>query len=108
MLDRDRQRYQLTTAAARPRMGRKITVPKTLRSVRDVIRQHLHEEKKSIHGDLARFWNVKPHSAYTYMVPKGRPLHPSYIEAVCAGLQLDEEDSRELHLMGAREAGWRV
>lgn len=77
------------------------------RTLRDMIRRHLREEGKTIWGDMARAWNIKPQSASRRMF-RGYVMSPAHVEAVIDLLQLDEFDAAELMLQGAREAGWRV
>lgn len=96
------------TPAARRRYaaGRRIKVPKLIRTTRDLIRRHLREE--GVHmRDIAPWWDVKPETVKTIM-HHGRPLSPQYIDAVIEGLQLDEFDANELRVLGAIEAGWNI
>lgn len=92
--------------AYRPATGRPIVVVSRPKTVRDLIRRHLKEEGKTVEHDLARFWNIRPHSAHRRMYDQARKLTPAYIEAVIDGLRLDEFDANELRLFGARDAGW--
>lgn len=89
-------------------LGRKIKVKKSPRSVRDIIRRHLREEGKTIVHDLAKWWQMHPRSAYRLMYKHERTFTPTYIEAVIAGLKLDEFDANELRLLAAIEAGWQL
>lgn len=90
----------------RPRVGRPISVPKTVRSARDLIRQHLREEGYPLQI-LADWWNVKRESAYRYM-NKGHCFSQAHINIVCEKLRLDREDTLELNHLAAREAGWVI
>lgn len=77
------------------------------RTLRDLIRRHLREEGKTISGDLARAWDVKPNSASRRMFRNVQML-PEHVEAVIVLLNLDEFDAHELRMQGAIESGWRV
>lgn len=92
--------------AYRPATGRPIVVLSRPKTVRDLIRRHLREEGKTVEHDLARWWDMKPHSAHRCMYNTARKLGPAYIEAAIEGLGLDEFDANELRLYGARDAGW--
>lgn len=93
--------------AFRRNLGRKITVKKNPITVRDLIRRHLREEGALINPHLAEAWNMHPTSAYRRMY-ETRSLTPAHIDAVINLLHLDEFDARELHTLGAIEAGWDI
>ena len=86
--------------------GRKIKVPKKIRTVRDLLRRHLREEGMDIQ-ELAPWWNVQPNTVKGIMW-HGRPLSPQYIDAVIEALKLDEFDANELRVLGAIESGWNI
>lgn len=94
--------------AFRPATGRKIEIKLGPRTVRRMIKEHLKYERKTITHDLAKMWNVHHNSAFRIIYEKRRPLAPAYVEAVIAGLKLDDFDANELRLQGAREAGWKI
>lgn len=95
-------------AASRRRYaaGKRIRVPRQIRSTRDIIRRHLREEQREMR-ELAAAWDVKPATVKTIM-RHGRPLAPQHLYGVIALLGLDEFDALELHLQGAIEAGWQL
>lgn len=86
--------------------GRRVSVPKSVRTVRDLIRRHLREEGHD-QAALAAPWRVLPGSVKTIMC-HGRPLSPQYIDAAIEFFKLDEFDALELRLQGAIEAGWQI
>lgn len=92
----------------RPTTERSANVPKQVRTVRDVMREHLREAGMTVEHDLSRAWNMKPHSAHRVMYDKRRSLTPEYIHAFSALLKLDEFDVNEINLLGATEYGWRI
>lgn len=86
--------------------GRRVQVPKTVRTARDLIRRHLREEGRDLRS-LAVPWNVKPESV-KYIMHHRRPLAPQHIDAFIESLKLDEFDALELRIQGAIEAGWQI
>jgi hypothetical protein len=86
--------------------GRRVRVPKSIRTARDLIRRHLREEGHELRS-LAAPLNVKPESVKTIM-HHGRPLAPQHVDAIIEYLKLDEFDALELRLQGAIEAGWQI
>lgn len=88
--------------------GRRIKVPKRVKTCRDLIRRHIREEGKTIEHDLSKAWQVHPHTAYRILYDKKRSIGPAYIDAFVAHFQLDDFDAHELRLLGAIEAGWQL
>lgn len=86
--------------------GRPIRVPRTVNSVRAHLRRHLAEEGHRMQ-DLAPVWGCTRHNVYDLFY-EDRPLSPNHIELAAAFLGLDDFDTNELRLLGAREAGWRI
>src|SRR5690606_24940225 len=86
--------------------GRPIRVPRTVNSVRAILRRHLHEEGRRMQ-DLAEPWQCKKVTVYG-VFHDARPISPQHIDAAIAWLQLDEFDAAELRVQGAREAGWKI
>ncbi len=88
--------------------GRRIRVPKTIRSVRDMIRKHLYDARVA-QGDLSAAWNCKPETVKTILARKSpRPMSSQYIDAFVEFLRLDDFDATELHRQAAREAGYKI
>lgn len=94
--------------AFRAPTGRKLSVELGPRTVKRMIKEHLRYARKTITHDLAKMWNMHHNSAFRLMYHKQRPLKPEYIEAVIAGLKLDEFDANEMRLQGALESGWKI
>lgn len=90
----------------RPSTGRKITVKKNPKTVRDIMRRHLREEGKRI-IDLCPAWNMHENSAYRRFYDT-RPMTPQMIDSFAELLKLDSEDTNELRLFAAIEAGWQL
>lgn len=86
--------------------GRRVTVPRTVRTARDLLRRHLREEGREMRA-LAGPWNVKPETVKT-IFQHSRPLAPQLIDAAIEFFKLDEFDALELRLQGAIEAGWQI
>lgn len=86
--------------------GRPIRVPRSVTSVRALLRRHLAEENLRMQ-DLAAAWEVKPKTVYDVFCDD-RPLSPSHIKAAAKFLGLDEFDTSELMLTGARESGFEI
>lgn len=86
--------------------GRPIRVQPYGGSLRGLLRQHLREEGKRMNA-LAGPWQCKPQNVYDIFWSK-RPISPNHVEAAAKFLCLDEFDTNELRLAGAREAGWRI
>lgn len=95
-----------TSARRRYAAGRRITVPKMVRTARDLLRRHLREEGRELRS-LAGPWNVQPSTVKT-IFHQSRPLSPQYIDAAIEALKLDDFDALELRLQGAIEAGWQI
>ncbi|KMM77256.1 hypothetical protein ACP93_02425 [Xanthomonas sp. NCPPB 1128] len=57
--------------------------------------------------ELAGPWKCKPQTVYD-MFYDGRAFSPAHIDAAAAFLRLDEHDTAELRILGAREAGWNI
>ncbi len=57
--------------------------------------------------DLAPVWCCTRHNVYDLFYA-GRPLSPNHIDLAAQFLGLDEFDTNELRLLGAREAGWQI
>lgn len=94
------------TGRRRYAAGRRIKVPRSVRTARDLIRRHLREEGRELRS-LAGPFNVTPATVKAIM-HHGRPLSPQHIDAVIEHLNLDEFDATELRLQGAIEAGWQL
>lgn len=90
----------------RPSTGRKITVKRNPKTVRDIMRRHLREEGKRI-VDLCAVWDMHANSAYRRFYDK-RPFTPQMIDSFAEYLRLDHEDVSELRLLAAIEAGWQL
>lgn len=86
--------------------GRPIRVPRSVTSVRAHLRRHLAEEGRRMQ-DLAPVWGCTRHNVYDLFY-EDRPLSPNHIDLAAAFLGLDDFDTNELRLLGAREAGWRI
>ncbi|WP_228135932.1 hypothetical protein [Xanthomonas sp. NCPPB 1128] len=86
--------------------GRPIRVPRGKATVRQILRQHLREEGHRMQ-ELAGPWKCKPQTVYD-MFYDGRAFSPAHIDAAAAFLRLDEHDTAELRILGAREAGWNI
>ena len=93
---------------SRPATGVRAPRPRLVRGVREVIREHLPGTGLTVERDLARAWNIRPHSAHRLMNDKNRSITPEHIHAVVRLLKLDEFDAAELHALGAIESGWRI
>lgn len=96
------------TGAGRKRYaaGRRVQVPRQVRTTRDLIRRHLREEGINMR-DLASPWNVVPGTVKKVMSQR-TPLPPQNIDAFIQFLKLDEFDALELRFQGAIEAGWQI
>jgi len=84
--------------------------PKQLKTLRDLIREHLNHAKIT-QADLAQIWGMHVVSARRLLNPhKSRPniIDPEMIDAVVKALKLDAEDARELHWLGALEQGYKI
>lgn len=57
--------------------------------------------------DLADVWGCSKHNVYDLFY-RDRPISPNHIELAAQMLDLDEFDTNELRLLGAREAGWHI
>lgn len=62
----------------------------------------------TVEHDLAKVWNIRPHSAHRIMYDHGRSITPEHIHAAIKLLRLDEFDARELHTLGALAVGWNI
>ncbi|WP_232147411.1 helix-turn-helix transcriptional regulator [Stenotrophomonas sp. SY1] len=86
--------------------GRPIRVPRSVNSVRALLRRHLQEEGKRMQ-ELAGAWGCTKQNVYDLFSGQ-RPFSPNHIDQAARLLGLDEFDTNELRLLGAREAGWAV
>ncbi len=86
--------------------GRPIRVPRSITSVRAHLRRHLAEEGRRMQA-LAPVWGCTRHNVYDLFY-ENRPLSPNHIDLAAQFLGLDDFDTNELRLLGAREAGWRI
>lgn len=89
---------------------RLVPQPKQLKTLRDVLREHLNHAKVSQSG-LATIWNMHEVSARRLLNPhKDRPnqIKPHMIQAVVEALKLDKDDARELYWLAAVEAGYKI
>lgn len=86
--------------------GRPIRVPRGQHTTRSILRRHLVEEGKRMQ-DLAPIWQCTTSNVYDVFY-QDRPLSPNHIDLAAQFLGLDEFDTNELRLLGAREAGWRI
>lgn len=83
-------------------------MPKTVRTVRDMLRKHLYDAQVA-QGDLGAVWNCRPATVKTIMMRKNpRPMSSQYIDAFVEFLKLDDFDATELHRQAAREAGYKI
>ena len=99
---------QIKGARRRYAAGRRVKVPKSVRTVRDMIRKHLYDNRIA-QGDLGVVWNVRPATVKTIMMRKApRPMSSQYIDAFIEFLKLDDFDATELHRQAAREAGYKI
>ena len=88
--------------------GRRVKAPKTVRTLRDMIRKHLYDSRVT-QGSLSAAWHCKPETVKTIMARrKARPMSSQYIDAFVEFLKLDDFDATELHRQGAREAGYKI
>lgn len=90
--------------------NRLVPQPKRLKTLRDVIREHLNHAKIT-QADLAQIWNQNAASTRRLLNPhKSRPnvIKPEMIEAIVVALRLDAEDARELYWLGAIEQGYKI
>ena len=90
--------------------NRLVPQPKRLKTLRDVIREHLNHAKIT-QADLAQIWNQNAASTRRLLNPhKSRPnvIKPEMIEAIVVALKLDAEDARELYWLGAVEQGYKI
>ena len=84
--------------------------PKQLKTLRDLIREHLNHAKTT-QADLAQIWGIHVVSARRLLNPhKSRPnvIGPDMIDAIVIALRLDADDARELHWLGALEQGYKI
>lgn len=86
--------------------GRGIVVPKSIVTVRDMMRRHLREEGWQMQW-LGEHWNIQPGSV-KFVFWKKTPLPPQYVDAFIEALGLDEFDAAEMRVQGAIEAGWQL
>lgn len=95
-------------------MGKRITPnrhkrPKDdpkVRTVRSTLRELVRAERMK-QRDLAKVWGVTEGHVHQ-LFWKRSPLPPLYIEQACKFFRLDDFDTAELMLLGAREAGWKI
>ena len=86
--------------------GRPIRIPRSVDSVRAHLKRHLVEEGKRMQ-DLADAWGCSKRNVYDLFY-RDRPISTNHIELAAQLLGLDEFDTNELRLLGAREAGWQI
>lgn len=100
---------QTIPASARRRYaaGRRIKVPKQIKTTRDVMRRHMREEGFD-YDALAKAWNMKSAEYVKHRIWRKTPLSPQYIDAFIDLMKLDEFDALELRRLGAIEAGWQI
>lgn len=96
-------------ASARRRYaaGRRIKVPKKVKTTRDVMRRHMREEGKD-YSELAKAWNMKSAEYVKHRMWRKTPLSPQYIDAFIELMKLDGQDALELRFLAALEAGWQI
>ncbi|QIN95292.1 hypothetical protein DLP3_129 [Stenotrophomonas phage vB_SmaS_DLP_3] len=96
-------------ASARRRYaaGRRIVVPKKVKSTRDVMKRHLREEGIG-YDALAVAWNMKSAEYVKHRIWRKTPLSPQYIDAFIELVKLDDRDALELRFLAAVEAGWQI
>lgn len=83
-----------------------ISIPRSIDSVRLQLKRHLVREGKRVQ-DLAEVWGCSKHNVYDLSY-RDWPISPHHIELAAQVLGLDEFDTNELRLFGAREAGWCI
>ncbi|WP_447593049.1 hypothetical protein [Stenotrophomonas rhizophila] len=81
-------------------------MPRSVTSVRAHLRRHLAGEGRRMQ-DLAPVWSCTKHNVYDLFY-EDRPLSPNHIDLAAQFLGLNDFDTNELRLLGAREAGWRI
>ena len=89
---------------------RLVPQPKTLKTLRDLVREHLNHARIT-QAQLASIWNMHPASARRLLNPHNdRPnlITPTLIELLVVALKLDEFDAHELHCRAAIEAGFKI
>lgn len=77
-----------------------------LRTVRTTLRELVRADRLK-QKDLARVWGVTEGHVHQLFY-KRSPLPPLYIEQACKFFRLDDFDTAELMLLGAKEAGWNI
>lgn len=87
--------------------GRRIKVPRSVKTVRDLMRRHLREGGVDM-KDLAKPFDVHVSTVKRMFWERSRPLAPQHIDAFVEFMKLDEFDAQELRWYGAREAGWQL
>lgn len=88
--------------------GRPLVIPKYVRSLRDLMRRHLREEKKTVKAFSAFVGYATPNTMYDYFYRVKRPIPPAIVDALIDFLKLDEFDADEIRLCGAIESGWQL
>lgn len=96
-----------TSARRRYAAGRRIKVPKQVKTTRDLMRRHLREEGAD-YDALMKAWNMTRKEYITHRLWRKTPLSPQYIDAFIEAMRLDEFDALELRRLGAIEAGWQI
>lgn len=95
------------TARRRYAAGRRIKVPRTVKTTRDIMRRHLFEGGVDM-KDLAEPLDMQPSTVKRLFWERTRPLAPQHIDAFVEFMRLDEFDAQELRWQGAIEAGWQL
>lgn len=87
--------------------GRRVKVPRYVKTVRDIMRRHLFEGSVDM-KDLAGPFDMQVGTVKRLFWDKSRPLSPQYIDAFVEFMGLDEFDAQELRWQGSIEAGWQL
>jgi len=106
MADRSNRAGRASPHNGKACAGRPIKVPRGKDTVRSLLRRHMLEEGWQM-KELAGCWGIARQSVYD-LFSEDRPLAPAYVARAARMLKLDEFDTAELLLHGAREAGWAI
>lgn len=88
-------------------LGRKLAPKSPQRTARNIIREHLRYERGTITHTLTRIWGVT-YSGAEKLMRSEHPLVAARLQQFAEAMKLDEFDTNELYLAGARDAGYRI